>query len=644
MLKPTALAGAGLLAAALASPALAQDGAERVTEGNLVMENIPDIPAEVRDRLQQYSNIRSAGFSDFKPDGGIYITTRFGETTQIHAVADPMGMRRQVTFFEERTGGADVRPDGSGQFVFSKDIGGDEFYQGYLYDPETATSTRFTEAGARNGAFSWSDDGALLAWNRQRDGDPDADILIGDPSDPATIRVLHEGEGWMGPGDWAPDGGAMLVQRYYSITHSDLFVLDAETGELTEILPDIDVAYGGAEFAPDGESVYLITDWDSEFRRVLEVELDTMERRAVTPDHGWDVESMDLSPDGSMLVYTINNGGNEELLMIDPATGARLETPDLPLGLIGGLQFDAAGERLGFTHVSAQSPGDAWTYELASGELTRWTQSEVGGLDTSQFVEPELITFESFDGLEAPAFYYRAEGDGPRPVIIDIHGGPESQERPGFNTSIQYWVGELGVSVITPNVRGSSGYGKDYVAMDNGFKREDSVRDIGALLDWVAEQPELDADRVVVYGGSYGGYMVLASMVHYSDRLAGGVNIVGISNFVTFLENTNGYRRDLRRAEYGDERDPEMRAHLEAISPANQAEKITAPLFIIQGANDPRVPASEAEQILAAVREVGGDPWYLLALDEGHGFAKKSNRDFQRQAETMFLSEVLNLD
>ncbi|MFW5660770.1 MAG: alpha/beta hydrolase family protein [Oceanicaulis sp.] len=274
----------------------------------------------------------------------------------------------------------------------------------------------------------------------------------------------------------------------------------------------------------------------------------------------------------------------------------------------------------------------------------RWTQSEVGGLDASSFVEPELITYESFDGLEIPGFYYRAEGEGPRPVIIDIHGGPESQERPGFNTSIQYWVNELGVSVITPNVRGSSGYGKDYVAMDNGFNREDSVRDIGALLDWVAGQPELDSERVVVYGGSYGGYMVLASMTHYSDRLAGGINIVGISNFVTFLENTNGYRRDLRRAEYGDERDPEMRAHLEAISPANQAERITAPLFIIQGANDPRVPASEAEQILAAVRAEGGDPWYLLALDEGHGFAKKSNRDFQRQAETMFLTEVLNLD
>ena len=229
-------------------------------------------------------------------------------------------------------------------------------------------------------------------------------------------------------------------------------------------------------------------------------------------------------------------------------------------------------------------------------------------------------------------------------MIISIHGGPESQSRPGFNANFQYWIHELGAAVLVPNVRGSSGYGNEFVNLDNVLNREDSVRDIGALIDWAAAQPEFDADRIVVYGGSYGGYMVLASLMHYSDRLAGGINIVGISNFVTFLENTAGYRQDLRRAEYGDERDPDVRAFLESISPANHAHRITAPLFIIQGANDPRVPLSEAEQILAAVREAGGDPWYLVALDEGHGFAKQSNRDFQREAETMFLTEILGLE
>ena len=635
---------AAIAASGLATTASAQDAPERVTQGNLVMENIPEIPAAVRERLQQFQNIRSAGFSDFAPDGGIYISTRFGETSQIHHVANPMGMRRQITFYDEPAGGANVRPDGSGLLAFSKDIGGDEYFQGFLFEPNSATASTFTEAGTRNGAFGWSDDGSQIAWYRSTPGEADWDILVADPSDPSTRRVVLEGEGAMIPGDWSADGEQLVVVRYYSITHSDLFVLDVASGALTEINPDADVAYSAVEFAPDGESLYVITDEGSNFRRIVEIELDSGEKRIVSPDHGWDVESMDLSPDGSKLVYTINAGGVEEMRMIEPESGEALPAPDLPIGLIGGLQFDSAGARLGFTFVSSRSPGDAWIYELGSGDLTRWTMSEVGGLDTERFVEPELISFESFDGLEIPSFYYRAAGEGPHPVIVDIHGGPEAQERPGFNTSIQYWAIELGAAVLTPNVRGSAGYGKAYVALDNGFNREDSVRDIGALLDWIAEQPELDENRVVVYGGSYGGYMVLASLVHYSDRLAGGVNIVGISNFVTFLENTEGYRRDLRRAEYGDERDPEMRAHLEAISPANQAERITAPLFIIQGANDPRVPASEAEQILAAVREAGGDPWYLLALDEGHGFRKKSNRDFQRETETLFLQEVLGLD
>jgi len=265
----------------------------------------------------------------------------------------------------------------------------------------------------------------------------------------------------------------------------------------------------------------------------------------------------------------------------------------------------------------------------------------VGGLDTSTFRDAELVSFESFDGLEVPAFVFRATGDGPHPVLIYIHGGPESQFRPRFSSNFQFWANELGVTIIAPNVRGSSGYGSTYVGLDNGYNREDSVRDIGALLDWIQTQGDLDEDRVAVYGGSYGGYMVLASLTHYSDRLVGGIDAVGISNFVTFLENTQGYRQDLRRPEYGDERDPDMRAFLESISPLNHASDITVPLFIIQGANDPRVPASEAEQMLAAVRANGQDAWFLMAMDEGHGFRKKSNRDFQYQAIALFLERYL---
>lgn len=632
-----------MAALAVAMPAGAQDAPERVTVGNLVMENIPEIPGEVRARLRQYQNVRGAGFSDFAPDGGIYITTRFGETNQIHYVGQPMGARRQITFYDERTSGASVRPDGSGQFLFTRDVGGDEFFQGFLYDPEQARSVQFTTDQIRNQGFSWSRDGQMIAWAAAGWGDADYTVYMADPADPTSAQEILQGEGAMSPVDWSPDGSRLLIGRYFSINEARLYVLDIAEGTLTQINPDETNAYGAATFSASGDSIFVVTDEGSEFRRIMEIPVEGGEKRVVA-EHDWDVQSMALSPDGSTIAYTTNEGGISEIYIINAATGERLPAPDLPVGLIGGIRFSPDGARIGFTHSSAASPGDAWTYELASGDLVRWTESEVGGLDTSRFSPPELISYESFDGLEVPAFVHRPEGDGPHPVIISIHGGPESQARPGFSSTYQYWVSELGAAVVVPNVRGSAGYGNEYVNLDNVRLREDSVRDIGALLDWIAEQPDLDAERVVVYGGSYGGYMVLASMVHYSDRLAGGINIVGISNFVTFLENTAGYRQDLRRAEYGDERDPEVREFLESISPANHAHRITAPLFIIQGANDPRVPLSEAEQILAAVREAGGDPWYLVAMDEGHGFAKQSNRDFQREAETLFLQDVLGLD
>lgn len=634
-----------IAAGLLVSTAWAQD-VERITEGNLVMENIPDIPQSVRDRLQQFQNTRSAGFQGFVgEDGGILISTRFGETTQIHHVAEPMGMRRQLTFFDERVGGASYRPDSGGGFVFTRDTGGDEMFQAYFFDLESGATTRITEPDTRNGALSWSEDGDHMAWYRALPGEADWDILVAAVDNPdETRRVVLEGQGAMYPVDWSPDGSHLIIGRYYSIQHSQVHLLDLETGDLQQLNPDVEISYGAVEYDPSGEFIWAVSDQFGEFRRITRIDLESGEVTPFGPDHGWDISSMDVSPDGSQIAYITNSGGLSELHMIDAQTGESLSVPQLPVGLVGGLSFDEEGERIGLTFVASTSPADAWSFEVGSTELTRWTESEVGGLDTSTFVEPTLIEYETFDERMIPAFYFRPEGDEPLPVVVSIHGGPESQYRPGFSSTFQYWTTELGAAVIAPNVRGSSGYGSEYVAMDNGFLREDSVRDIGALLDWIAEQPELDAERVVVYGGSYGGYMVLASLMHYSDRLAGGVNIVGISNFVTFLQNTSGYRRDLRRAEYGDERDPDMYQHLQEISPANHAERITSPLFIIQGANDPRVPASEAEQILAAVREAGGDPWYLLALDEGHGFAKRSNQDFMREAVTMFLRDTLELD
>lgn len=627
------------------SPAAAPAAVERRTEGALVMENVPVTPPDVRERLIQYNNTRAAGFGGFLPGGGVAIATRFGNTSQIHLVRTPLGMREQITFFDEPVGGAGVIPGGSGKIGFVKDTGGDEFGLPWVFDTATGRATRlFSEPRTQNAAFAFTDDGKRLAWTVTRSGTATREIKLMDGLDPSTTRTIFTGEGSWSALDWSDDGSKILLSQYISVGESRRHILDVATGKTTQITPELTVAYDGGEFSADGRSVFIVSDEGAQFQRLVRIDLATGARTVLTPDTNWDVESVDLSPDGRTIAYTINEDGLSVLRLMDTRTGRAIRGPTLPPGVIGGLRFDEEGRRLGFSLSTADSPSDVWSYDLRARALTRWTRSEIGGLDPKSFVAPEVIRFASFDGRQIPSFVYRPKGrNGRAPVIIDIHGGPEAQSRPAFSSARQYWVNELGAAVLVPNVRGSTGYGKEFVGLDNGFKRLDAVKDIGALLDWVATQPDLDPKRVVVYGGSYGGYMVLASMVAFNDRLAGGVDIVGISNFVTFLQNTEGYRRDLRRVEYGDERDPKMRAFQEQIAPLNNAAKITKPLFVIQGANDPRVPRSEAEQIVQRVRSNGGDVWYMLAMDEGHGFAKKANRDRQREAETLFFRKVFGL-
>lgn len=371
----------------------------------------------------------------------------------------------------------------------------------------------------------------------------------------------------------------------------------------------------------------------------------------ITADIPWDVNNAEISNDRRRIAFAVNENGRSRLYLLDTDNRAYRTVDNIPTGLVFGLAFSPDDQYLAMTLNTAKTPSDTFVLALGKGsldygELVRWTTSEVGGLDTSTFQTPELIgypTFDKVDGVprQIPAWVYKPRGAGPFPVVVSIHGGPEGQSRPGFSSTYQMWVDKLGVAVVIPNVRGSSGYGKTYLSLDNGMRREDSVRDIGALLDWIATQDDLDQGRVAVFGGSYGGYMVLASAVHFSDRLKAAVDIVGISNFVTFLENTQDYRRDLRRVEYGDERVPEMRAHLEKISPLNNVQKIAIPMLIVQGENDPRVPVSESRQVVAALRNQGQTVWFMNALNEGHGYSKKENRDVYQQATVLFLQQHL---
>jgi dipeptidyl aminopeptidase/acylaminoacyl peptidase len=423
--------------------------------------------------------------------------------------------------------------------------------------------------------------------------------------------------------------------------------MDATSGEKRLLTPKggaDKIAYGEIRFAPDGKALYVTTDRGSEFQRLVRLDLATRKDVPLTSHIPWDVQTFDISEDGKKIAFVTNEEGADVLRVLDLATGKENRVPGLTLGIISGVRWHRNGRDLAFSFSGARSPSDAYSYDSRTGSLERWTESETGGLNAETFSEPELVRWKSFDGKTISGFLYRppaARFAGRRPVIVTIHGGPESQFRPGFLARTNYYINELGVAVIFPNVRGSTGFGKTFVQLDNGYRREDSVKDIGALLDWIGTRPDLDAGRVMITGGSYGGFMTLASAVAYNDRIRCSLDVVGISNFVTFLERTESYRRDLRRVEYGDERDPKMREFLIRISPLTNASKITKPLFVVAGANDPRVPRNESEQMVATVRKNGSPVWFLLGKDEGHGFGKKRNQDFQFYATVAFVQESL---
>ncbi|MDP9422662.1 MAG: S9 family peptidase [Pseudomonadota bacterium] len=622
--------------------ALAQTPVTTRQVGTATLQNVPEIPAVVKASIQRYQNYREAQFLDWLPDGSMLIKTRFGATNQVHRVAAPGAARTQITFFDEPVADAETIP-GTSRFLLQRDTGGDEWFQLYTMGL-TGDPVLLTEPGTRNQAYSFSKDGRLLAWARAVKGSGDYAILTVDPANPASRRIAYQGKGAIGVADVSADKRQLLLERNISNRETRLALLDLATGQAAELPWTSDPArYEEGGFTPGGQSIIVITDHQSDFRRLAEIDIGTGSRRVLAPDLKWDVETYELSRDGRLLAYAVNEDGYSRLRVIDMATGREVARPELPGGVLTGLKFSPDGRKLAISMSTAKSAGDVWVWDSADGKITRWTHSELGPIDPATLAEPQLIRFKSFDGLSVPAFVYRPAGlpaSARTPVVIDIHGGPESQTRPRWNPISQQMANALGATVILTNVRGSDGYGKRFLNLDNGPKREDSVKDIGALLDWIGTQPNLESRKVAVYGQSYGGYMSLAVMTHYSDRLVGGVERYGISDFITFLTNTESYRRDNRRAEYGDERDPAMRAVFQRINPLANVSKIKKPMLVMQGANDPRVPQSESEQVVAGIRKNGVETWYVLFADEGHGFLKKHNNDLRREVETVFLQRL----
>jgi dipeptidyl aminopeptidase/acylaminoacyl peptidase len=633
-----------LVAAAPAAPAI------RIERGTLTYDNIPAISPELVDKVAMYMNARQATPLGWSPKGQLLISTRFGDVPQLHVVETAGGARHQLTFQREPITEAAYSPDPSrNAYIYLKDAGGNENAQLY-YQRNGEPAKLLTDGKSRNGSAVWSNSGHDVAFFSTARDPASFDIDIVDPDSGALPRLAVTADGpgaeWA-PLDWSPDDRKLLLLKTVASDEAYLYVVDIASGQKKEVdqAPG-KVAITAARFSRDGQGVYYISDRDAEFARLRYANLFTGERSVISAALPWDVEELAISRDGHYLAYVSNEGGAAKLNLLDLRAHQDLTPPRLPAaGSIKSLSFDPQGQRLAFGYAAPNQPGDAYVLDVAHNQLEPWTRSEAGDADLKKFVVPRLTQFPTFDRIDGkprlmPVYMYEPVGGGPHPVLIELHGGPEAQFRPGFSPWIEFVVNELGYVVVAPNVRGSSGYGKSYMALDNGTLREDAVKDVGALLVWLSLQSGLDAKHIVVYGGSYGGYMSLASLVNYGDRLRGGVDVAGIADFVTFLSGTAPYRQNQRRAEYGDERDADMRAYLRRISPLTSADRITKPLLVVHGKNDPRVPVGEAEQIVNRLRLKGGEVWYLLASDEGHGYRKQQNRDAYYAVFAQFLTAM----
>ena len=630
---------------------------------NLVAQGIPPIPASLAAEVAKYTDFRGHAFVDWHPLRREMLVSHLkagGSTAQLFRVAAPLAEPEPLTDATEPVRSASYEPREGRYIVFARGAGGDEADKLYRLDLPGKQVTLLTDTPERHSIEGWLHGSSRLLTlssplDRTAPGGTRAAIsqtlrLI-DPLAPQQARTLAElpGGGW-GVGSVSWDDRQVALTRYLSGNESQVWLLELASGERRQVLPppaNKDTAsWFAGEFQRDGGGLYVVSDVSGEHRELMLYRFADRSLVSVTADIPWSIAGAAANPAGTLLAARANVDGRDELKLFDARSLAALAPPKLPPGSVGTAQFHPALPDLAFSISSSRAPSEVWSLDPTTGRVEPWTRVPApAGAAAAAFTEPQIVRWPSFDGRTISGILNRppARFTGKRPVLVAIHGGPEAQSKLGFLGRANYFVEELGIAVIQPNVRGSSGYGKTFLSLDDGVKREDSVKDIGALLDWIATQPDLDASRVAVTGGSYGGYMSLAVATNYSARIAGAIDVVGISSFLTFLQGTESYRRDLRRVEYGDERDPAMRAHLEKISPLTNAGRIRKPLFVVQGKNDPRVPVGEAEQMVAKVRANGTPVWYLRGENEGHGFARKENADFQFYATVLFLRETLGL-
>ncbi|MSR66445.1 MAG: S9 family peptidase [Pedosphaera sp.] len=618
---------------------------------NIRAESVPEIPKALVAAVQPYIEKEMFHFTGWHPQrrqmlligrkAADSVSQLYSQIVPTTDAADLVGL----TTGTEPVRGAQYRPGKSGHILFSRDEGGNEFYQYWLLKGDDTPAVRLTDGKSRNTQARWSPTGRLLVYMSTKRNGRDNDLYVMNVDDPKSERRLAElaGGGW-GIEDWSSDELLVVLRDYRSINESHLHLCDAKTGALSKITPAEVASYGQARFSNDSRLVFYATDEGSEYLKIEKLDLMKGKGAPFLKNLQWDVEAFELSPDGRHIAVVTNEDGSSHLRIAEVSTGAIKLEPKLPPGVISSLEWHSNSSEVAFSHSWHSQPGAIYSIHLRSGEVEDWTIAAQPGGKRDKYVEPSRVKRPAPDGVTIPWIIYRPDAEkfpGKRPVVINIHGGPEGQSRPTFIGRNNYLINEAGIAIVYPNVRGSSGYGKTYLKLDNGTNRLSAVHDINVVMNWIREDPSLDGDRIGVMGGSYGGYMTLACMVEYNNFLRCGIDIVGISNFVTFLKNTQDYRRDLRRVEYGDERDPVMRAFLEKISPLNNVADITRPLMVVQGKNDPRVPVTESEQMVKALRTRKIPTWYVMAEDEGHGFRKRANQDYQFLATLLFLQEHL---
>jgi dipeptidyl aminopeptidase/acylaminoacyl peptidase len=637
-----------LLTTTLLLPCLSTISAQGTLDPNKNLDTIgvPPIPASLAREVEPYNNIYGLPLAGWNPAKREIWLKGLSSVTWISRVPKPGATPETSSIYIKSTGIYDIYFQPQGKYlVYTRDANGNETFQLYLYAIRPRKTKILSDGKSRNTEPVWSNSGDRIVYSSSPLGAEGVNLRLLNPFNPKSDRLLEKSSGgYLKAYDWSPDNRSVLYCDFSSNIASTLWSVDVATGKKDRLSAKTDTSelYDFPQFSKDGKRVYVITDHDSDFRRLAYIEL-TSRKIGYVPSVGqWDVEEFQLSPDGTTVAFTTNEDGLSKLHLFDLRAEKARDMPQLRDGIISDLKWNRGSTELAFNVKSWQSPDDVYSVNVHTEKVEQWAKSVTNGVDTSKFSKPDLIHWQTFDKRTLSGFLHRPaeKFKGKRPVIVDIHGGPEEQYRPGFLYHDNYLLNELGVAKIYPNVRGSSGYGKSFLNLDNGVLREGAVKDIGALLDWIKTQPDLDADRVLVQGVSYGGYLALSAAYVYGDRIRAVISDSGISNLASFVEHTEGWRRELQRSEFGDERDPKIREFMERTSPLNNAGMIIKPLLMIQGQNDPRVPVSEATKLLAATKN-RIPVWYILGKNEGHGFLDQTNLDYRLYATILFVKEFL---